>query len=174
MHNKAAYYRAEEIRAANEERFEDAARWRDMREALENGPIATPADPTFSPQGIAKELAAAGLNIKHIYGEESLSPNNRPTVDRERIPDHILDLYRAPKGDHHLPSWKDGLEAALRKACSEVVGHEVMKHEIIRYGFRIIYRTTGIETYYFKDRCVFVVDNHKGVYGKPKLDDERP
>ncbi len=174
MRNKASYYRAEELRAANEERFEDAARWRDMREALENGPIATPADPTFSPQGIAKELAADGLKVKHTYGEESLSLNNRPTVDREPIPDHILDLYRAPKGDHHLPSWKDGLEAALRKALSEAAGYAVSEQDIIRHGFRIIDRRTGIENYYFDGRCIFVVDHRKGVYGKPKLDDERP
>jgi len=158
MKDRQAYYRKEEIRAAREERFEDAARWRDMAEHASIG-SELPKE-LFPTQGVlfitgirspAETQAMTEwmqLGLVNQVHECNLKARNEGTATRnmgKRL------------------EWAGSINTMLR---------EILKapdSELRAQGVWVIDHLTSKDEFFFKGVLVFVVDYVRDCFGRPGL-----
>lgn len=164
MTSKSDQYQAELDRAVREERYEDAARWRDELSALKDCERAPKFPTAFSWDHVCDSLRDSF--------QESWSPRPYVYTGPVRLEQSTEDSTRRVEENHFAEksiAWWKEMEKALWQVINDHECREVAEGEIKAYGVRVIDHRIGMENFFWKGQVVFVVDHTKGWFGKPTL-----
>jgi len=165
MTDRATYYQAEEARAVREERYEDAAKWRDMGANL----AAMAAVASTPLQEGVQRVKTAPFNdaldaLRYLpYSTYRGSSSRGETGAHE---DHST-FHPVPDPETRTPPQYDGFvwrcEKALEQHLKDRFGMDGPSL-IRREGFRIRDHRTGTDEFYLRGELVMLVDWKKMIW----------